>query len=334
MSAWIDFRELRARLDFGKVLESYGVEVKRKGDQHLGFCPLPGHNGKKNSPSFSANLARGIFQCFGCGAKGNILDFAALMAKRDPTDGEAVRAVALELQKKFCPDAAEEKKPEPKQTEVKPALPGIANEPLDFELKKLDPKHSYLTGRGFTLETCIHFGLGFCSRGMLKDRIAIPLHRHDGKLVGYAGRVVNDTKIADENPRYRLPGARERGGKFFEFRKTLFVYNGYRIQKPVGDLIVAESFTAVWWLTQHGLPHAVATMGADCSDEQAALVVSLTAPNGRVWILGEGDPAGERFARSVLEKVSQHRFARWVKLGVGMQATDLDGEKLKACFAL
>jgi len=90
MPAWVNFKELRARLSFEKVLEHYGVEVKRKGKQHHGYCPLPNHNGKRNSPSFSADLERGIFQCFGCGAKGNMLDFAALMSNADPKDGDAL----------------------------------------------------------------------------------------------------------------------------------------------------------------------------------------------------------------------------------------------------
>ena len=30
--------------------EHYGVEVKRKGNQHQGFCPLPTHKGKRRSP--------------------------------------------------------------------------------------------------------------------------------------------------------------------------------------------------------------------------------------------------------------------------------------------
>src|SRR5580704_6987555 len=101
---WIDFKALRAKLDFAKVLENYGVEVKAKGRQHLGYCPLPNHNGKRNSPSFSASLEKGIFQCFGCGAKGNILDFAALMSNADPKDGTALRKVARELQDRFCPE--------------------------------------------------------------------------------------------------------------------------------------------------------------------------------------------------------------------------------------
>jgi DNA primase len=332
MRAWVDFKGLRARLSFEALLQKYGVEVKRKGNQHHGYCPLPNHNGKRNSPSFSADLERGIFQCFGCGAKGNLLDFAALMQKADPKDGDALREVALELQKRFFgvePAAPKEKRPEMKP---KSEAPAVINALLDFELKGLNIAHPYLSGRGFKLETVVHFGLGFCSRGMLKDRIAIPLHDAAGKLVGFAGRVIDDGAITEDKPRYRFPGARERDGKIFEFRKTLFLYNGFRFKNPLDDLIVVEGFTSVWWLTQNQIPNVVATMGADCSDEQARLIVSVVKPNGRVGIISDGDPAGERFALSVLTKVSPHRFVRWVKCDEGKQPTDLSGEQLKTCL--
>jgi DNA primase len=336
---WIDFKALRARLDFEAVLKYYGVEVKRKGNQHHGYCPLPNHNGKKNSPSFSANLERGIFQCFGCGAKGNVLDFAVMMEKVDPKDGAALREVALKLQHRFCPELAgttpETKQApvkKPEKTEPKSELPVIINAPLNFELKGLDAEHPYLLNRGFTPETIKHFGLGFCSRGLLKDRVAIPLHDMAGALVGYAGRVVDDSKITEDNPRYKFPGARERDGKLFEFRKTLFLYNGFRIKAPVDDLIVVEGFTGAWWLDQNGLPNVVATMGADCSEKQAELIVSLVKPGGHAWMLTDGDPAGDRHARSHFAKVSLHRFVRWVKMDEGKQPTDLSAEQLKICF--
>jgi DNA primase len=339
MNTWIDFKALRSKLDFEQVLRHYGVEVKRKGNQHHGFCPLPNHNGKKNSPSFSANLERGIFQCFGCGAKGNVLEFAALMSKVDPKDGVALHKIAAELQKRFCPelgDASPEtgkvvpKKPE--KTKPKDERPVVVNAPLDFELKGLNAEHPYLLSRGFTPETIQHFGLGFCSRGMLKDRVAIPLHDHGGKLVGYAGRVVDDNAISEDNPRYRFPGTRERDGMVYEFRKTLFLYNGFHIKAPVDDLIVVESFTSVWWLYQNDLPNTVATMGSDCSEKQAELIVSLVKPGGHAWMLTDGDPAGDRHARSHFAKVSLHRFVRWVKMADGKQPTDLSGEQLKISF--
>jgi len=158
MSAWIDFRELRQQLSFEKVLEKHGVEIKRKGEQHHGFCPLPTHKGEKNSPSFSANLEKGIFQCFGCGAKGNVLDFAALMCGKDVSDGKGLREVAVSLRKEFCPDLEVKrngKKEKPKDEGQGELLPQptkeerkiVVNQPLDFELKKLDPDHPYFLSR-------------------------------------------------------------------------------------------------------------------------------------------------------------------------------------------
>src|SRR5439155_869286 len=106
MATWIDFKQLRQSLSFEAVLRHYGVELKIKGRQHHGYCPLPNHQGKRNSPSFSANLDKGIFQCFGCGAKGNVLEFAALMDGVDPANGAELHKVALKLQERFCPSAA------------------------------------------------------------------------------------------------------------------------------------------------------------------------------------------------------------------------------------
>ena len=333
---WIDFKALRAKLDFEQVLRHYGVEVHRKGRQHQGLCPLPGHDGKKNLPSFSANLERGIFHCFGCKAKGNVLEFAALMERVSLKNGAAIRKVALKLQEQFCPELSDHAK-EPAQ---KPAPPPEQNDdgrvavnaPLDFELKGLDATHPYLFGRGFSVETIRHFGLGFCNRGMLKNRIAIPLHDKDGQLIGYAGRVVDDAIVNEDNPRYRFPGTRERNGIIHEFRKSLFLYNGFRIPEPVDRLIVVESFTAVWWLHQHGYLHAVATMGVDCSPEQAALIVSLVKSAGHAWLWTDG--AATRHAQSVLMQVSPHRLVRWAKLADGRQLTDLAGEDLEKGLSL
>jgi DNA primase len=341
MNAWIDFKALRAKLDFEQVLRHYGVEVRPKGEQHHGFCPLPNHNGNRNSPSFSAHLKRGIFQCFGCGAKGNVLEFAALMENVDPKNGAALRGVAVKLQQRYCPefgsgapavDSPPASNPKPVKTE--PELPVVVNVPLDFELKGLDATHPYLLGRGFTPATIERFGLGYCSRGMLRSRIAIPLHDSGGMLVGYGGRVVDDATISEENPRYRFPGDRKHDGKIFEFRKTLFLYNGFRIKAPVDDLAIVEGFTSVWWLDQNGLRDVVCTMGSDCSERQADLIVAMVKPSGRVWIASDGDAAGERHAQMLLRLISPHRLVRWVKMTEGRQPTDLAREQIEINFKL
>jgi DNA primase len=337
MPTWIDFKALRQKLSFEQVLGFYRVEIKRKGQhQHQGFCPLPNHEGKRRSPSFSANLQRGIFHCFGCGAKGNLLEFACLMSGISPDDRPGLRQVALRLEREFCPGGTSGREPSkpvanPKG-EVKDDAPVVVNAPLDFELKGLNSEHPYLRGRGFTAETIAHFGLGVASRGLLKDRLAIPLHGQDGALLGYAGRVIDDAAITEDNPRYKFPSKRDRAGVLHEFRKTQFLYNGFRVESPVEDLIVVEGFTGVWWLEQRGFAPAVATMGSDCSATQAELIVTLVKPNGRVWLVPDGDAAGLRYSQSVLSQVAPHRFIRWVKLADGQQPTDLALAELQARF--
>jgi len=218
------------------------------------------------------------------------------------------------------------------KAEAKSDLPVLVNAPLDFELKGLDAGHPYLLNRGFTAETIRHFGLGYCSRGFLKGRVAVPLHDADARLIGYAGRIVDDAAIDKDNPRYKFPGTRERDGKFFEFRKTLFLYNGFRFKAPLDDLAVVEGFTSVWWMFQCGVPDVVGVMGSDCSEEQGRLIVSLTKPAGRVWLMPDGNEAGERCAQALFRHVSPHRFIRWSRFEKDKQPTDLAPESLKNCF--
>jgi DNA primase len=329
MNNWVDFKQLRKQLDFADVLRHYGVEPKLSGDQHHGFCPLPNHNGKRNSPSFSANIKKGIWQCFGCGEKGNLLDFAVLMERANPESGEDVRRIASLLKERFG-DSKPPKKPESDAKKEDENV--LINAPLDFELKGLDPNHPYLLDRGFTSETIARFGLGFCSRGFLGNRIAIPLHNGNGKLVGYAGRVIDDEAITEENPKYKFPGRRKGKEVVHEFRKSLLLYNAHRIGESVEKLIIVEGFTGVWWLTQAGISNVIALMGASCSSKQAETIVSLVSRSGRIWVFSDGDAAGERCAEEILVRVAPYRFIRWWKMKKGMQPTTFFALQLKRLF--
>ena len=142
MSTWIDFKDLRSRLDFAAVLQHFNVSVPPGKRQFTGYCPIPTHQGKRNSPSFSANLEKGIFNCFGCLAKGNVLDFAAYMSGVDPEDHKALRPVALEIARTFGLLGGTAKSAPPSKKAPPPPEPDApANLPLDFELKGLDPDH-------------------------------------------------------------------------------------------------------------------------------------------------------------------------------------------------
>lgn len=365
-SQWLDFKALKAQLKIIDILNHHGVKLKFRGAQGSGFCPLPGHEDGK-SPSFSVNLERHCFNCFGCGKAGNAMDLELMLQGLDPNDTQAVRRVALELAQRHhlnvgskgsrngqatkrsrfrsdrlrptdrtsvqsptdAPSAAEdatkdggdESTSEPNE---------IVNAPLGFMLHELDANHPYLLERGFTPATIEHFGLGFCSKGMLKDRIAIPLHNEIGTIVGYAGRAVDDQKVSTEHPKYLFPGRREKARQVFAFRKSMLLYNANRIEVPSESLIIVEGFTSVWWLWQNGIRNVVALMGSSASQWQIGRVAALTAEKGKLFVFPDGDEAGVQLARELLPQLAARRWTTWAKLLADEQPTDLDGDMLNA----
>jgi DNA primase len=79
----IDYREARARLRLAEVLELVGFEAsRRRGEQVRGSCPLHRRRSTR-SRSFAADLGKGLWHCFGCGAGGNGLDLWAQVTRQD-----------------------------------------------------------------------------------------------------------------------------------------------------------------------------------------------------------------------------------------------------------
>src|ERR1039458_8950926 len=91
-------------------------------------------------------------------------------------DPEAMAANSQEEAEKTSEAPKAENAPQPRPA-AKPAPVvenGAPNKPLKFRLDKLERSHPYLTERGLTLETIIDFGVGYCAKGMMAERIAIP----------------------------------------------------------------------------------------------------------------------------------------------------------------
>jgi DNA primase len=333
----IDFKTLKARIQFQTILDHYRIALKGYGDQRQGFCPLPTHprqaGRKPRSPSFSANLSKGVWQCFGCGAKGNHLDFFCRMEGLDPSDRQAFRKATELLVETFLADPGRVEE----QRAVRPTAPPKEerrvriNVPLGFELRSLDRSHPYLTERGFTKETIERFGLGYTAHGIMKGRIAIPLHNEQGALIGYAGRIVDDNAIDEDHPKYLFPASRNRGNERWEFRKSTLLYNAHRLMKsaPLGELILVEGYTSVWWLHQAGITNVAATMGATLSTEQFKILELLLAEKARVWLFPDNDAAGKRFAEAASARLASRYDVRLIKLRKEKQPTELSPSALQ-----
>jgi putative DNA primase/helicase len=67
----IDTDELLSQVDIVDVIGRYGVELKKSGSEYKALCPF--HS--ENTPSFTVVPDRQFYQCFGCDAKGDAIDF-------------------------------------------------------------------------------------------------------------------------------------------------------------------------------------------------------------------------------------------------------------------
>lgn len=318
---WVDFKQVKEQVSIEQVLEHYNLieGLNRKNNNLRGVCPF--HGSGKNPNQFHVSLEKNAFNCFGCEAQGNILDFVALMENIN------IRQAALKIQNWFLisPEppkgklVKKEKKSAPVQSEKEIPVQSdeeIINPPLTFELK-LTPDHDYLKQRGLTSETIKQFGLGYCSRGILKGRIAIPIFNEKSELVAYVGRAVNQE--AEQEGKYKFPAG---------FQKSFVVYNLNQVSghSPEG-LILVEGFFDVFNLWQAGFKNACALMGSKLSEYQEKLILDTT---DRVILMFDNDEAGQECAEDVLKRLVPKIYVRIVKLPPDkMQPDELTEEEIK-----
>ena len=178
----VDFADLKARADFRAVLAHYSLRPVGHGDQLKVLCPFH----EESKPSCSVNVADRVWHCFGCEAKGNVLDFVHRMEARDGA-AVSIREAGLTLAEicgltgvqsgarkaKGGPGAPEAQKglarpraaPDVPRSEAEAPV----NKPLGFSLKHL-VMHEYLLER--TAPALIEaFGLGFCEKGIMAGRV-------------------------------------------------------------------------------------------------------------------------------------------------------------------
>lgn len=326
-SSFVDFKAVKAAITMEQVLTHYGLmdKFKRGTDSLNGPCPI--HKGS-NPTQFRVSLSKNIWNCFSeCKHGGNVLDFIAEM------EGASIHAAALKAIEWFNLDTeamAADSKPEAEEAPKTEAAPrpkpvarpapenNVPNPPLKFRLDKLEREHPYLTQeRGLTLETIIDFGLGFCTKGMMAEHIAIPIHNVKGEVVAYAGRFPGEPGA--DTPKYKLPKG---------FRKSQELFNIDRAIKEPADkpLVIVEGFFDCLKLHQHGYRKVVAIMGDSLSAAQEDLIRQHTNPNGQIIVILDENPAGQVGRDDIATRLSKHCFVKVHKFG----QPDMEPEHLSA----
>ncbi len=311
-SKFVDFKAVKSAITMEQILEHYGLieRFKRSGDSLNGPCPI--HKGS-NPTQFRVSISKNIWNCFSeCKHGGNTLDFIARMENVSihaatlkaiewfTLDPEAMSAGA---DKEDSGEAAESETttaPKPAAKKSVAALEkNTPNTPLKFRLDKLERHHPYLAERGLSLETIVDFGIGFCGKGMMADRIAIPIHNSEGGIVAYAGRFPGEP--AEDTPKYKLPPG---------FRKSQELFNLDRALKQPAEvpLVIVEGFFDAMKLHQHGCRKVVAIMGSTLSAAQEELIKRHTNRHSQVIVMLDEDEAGQVGREDIAVRLTKFCF--------------------------
>jgi DNA primase len=318
---WVSFEEVKSQVSMKDVLAHYAlmqgtVEKPSKHGLELRLrCPFH----EDSTPSLSINAETGKFHCFGCHAKGgDIFDFVVTkegITASDRTKGR--RQAALLIQDWF--GVTSEATPAPEKSaaaEVSPPVVAVTptteapdehtNPPLKFTFKHLDTRHSYLTqDRGLKEATIDMFGLGYhAGKGIMHDRVVIPIHNEHGELVAYAGRTLGDPP--EGTGKYTFPP---------NFKKSLVLFNLHRAREHATEgLIVVEGFFTVFEFFQRGRKNVVALMGSAMSAAQERLIVETVGPKGRVLLALDNDEAGRKGSEDAVNRLRSQVFVREMAL--------------------
>ena len=67
----MEIRDVVEQIDIVDYISQY-LEVERRSEnEYVALCPF--HD--ENTPSFTITRSKGLYYCFGCGARGDVADF-------------------------------------------------------------------------------------------------------------------------------------------------------------------------------------------------------------------------------------------------------------------
>jgi DNA primase len=128
-----------------------------------------------------------------------------------------------------------------------------------------------------------------------RDRVMFPIRSVDGKVIGFGGRVLDDSK-----PKYMNSPETP---VFSKGRELYGLFEARQALRDKGYALVVEGYMDVVALAQSGFANAVATLGTACTAEHVQKLFRFT---DAVVFSFDGDAAGRRAAGRALEASLPH----------------------------
>lgn len=327
--------EIRNRLSLSEII-GRRVKLTRAGREYKGCCPF--HHEK--TPSFTINDDKGFYHCFGCGAHGDVIKFMTEHENLPFIDAVKVLAAEAGLQMpEFNPQDAKKAKKQKDLYELMDEATTFFQNYL-FEPRNSDAL-SYITDRGFSVETIKTFRLGFSPEdgqdlrkylegkgyapkdiieaGLLKPstrgtepyaffrgRVMFPVIDRRNRVVAFGGRILPEhirppSRSDFEPPKYI------NSSETSIFRKGYMLYGEPQARRAAADgqaLLVVEGYMDVIACAQAGIHGALAPMGTSLTTEQILALWKMIPSDDKVPVLCfDGDNAGKRAASRVAENI-------------------------------
>jgi DNA primase len=307
--------EVRERTDIVELISQY-VSLKRSGANHMGLCPF--HSEK--SPSFSVNAARQFFHCFGCGVGGDVFSF--LMKIEGLTFPDAVRRLAaqhgVDLEERILSPEEEQRQQQrehfyqinevaadyfhqllmehPAGEEARRYMKkrgygrkAAGEYQIGFALDSWDGLGKHLEQQGLSVSDAQVLGLvrprkqGDGHYDLFRNRLMFPVYDLSGRVVAFAGRVLDDSK-----PKY----INSPESPIYHKGRVLFgLYQARQAMRQSGEVLVVEGYFDQLALYRAGFPQVVATCGTALTTEHARLLKRYVQ---RVILLFDQDAAGKQ----------------------------------------
>lgn len=317
-----EIEEVRSRTDIVEVIGAH-VRLRRAGRNFVGLCPF--HNEK--TASFTVNLERGFFHCFGCGAGGTVFDF--LMKSEGLTFPEALQSLAkrygITLADRTPASGAGRGPAENARASLLAANQLAAEFYANVLWNSSDGEvaRDYLKARGITSETARAFMLGFApprafsivslfqKRGLLESALRVGLARTDESGTTYdmfRGRLI--FPIRDPQARVIAFGGRVLDGRLPKYinspesplySKSRALYGLVEARPGISKedrVIVVEGYIDAIALWQAGFRETVASLGTALTVEQLRLLSRYTR---NILACFDGDEAGRKASLRALE---------------------------------
>ena len=305
--------QVRSTANIVEVISGY-VPLKKRGQNFWGCCPFHG----EKTPSFAVNPAKNMFYCFGCHEGGDIFKFIMKIESCDFMEALKLLAgrygIPVPERQKTAVEIRREKHRERiyetnatacrfyqacllKTPYGKGALAylkgrGINQEIINsfsigYALDSFTALLSNLGRHGYKGEELLAAGLAAEGRQQLYDkfrnRVMIPIKDPKGKIVGFGGRVLDNS-----TPKYLNTAETE----WFNKRRLLFAMDvAYKAIRVNRQAIVVEGYMDAISLHAAGISNVVASMGTAFATEQAKLLKRIA---DEVIFCYDSDGAGRK----------------------------------------